>query len=103
MQLSEDEIIEEYAKQCGHCSRNTLLRYEYEFTCISCGYNVIKRKHELSKLQRKKIIFINRIKYAEHKLFCICVEVYKIHEGDDFDNIYKVFSELNIKLKKTSS
>ena len=28
--------------------------YEDEFTCISCGYNVIKRKHELSKFQRKE-------------------------------------------------
>ena len=54
MNLSADEIIEKYGKQCGHCSRNTLLPYEYEWTCISCGYNLIKRKHELSKIQRKK-------------------------------------------------
>ena len=54
MQLSEDEITYRYGKQCGHCNRNTLLPYEYEFTCISSGNNVIKRKHELSKVQRKK-------------------------------------------------
>ena len=59
MELSEDEIIKKYAKQCGHCSRNTLLPYKYEWTCVSCGYNVIKGKHELSKLQRKQINFIN--------------------------------------------
>ena len=41
-------------KHCGHCNRNTLLPYEYEFTCVSCGYNVINRKHELSKIQGKK-------------------------------------------------
>ena len=52
--LSEDEIIENYGKHCGHCNRNTLLPYEYEFTCFSCGYNVNKRKHENSKIQRKK-------------------------------------------------
>ena len=58
MQLPEDEIIEKNGKQCGNCNRKTLLPYEYEFTCMSCGYNVIKGKHELSKIQRKKI-FIN--------------------------------------------
>ena len=69
MDLTEDEIIEKYAKRCGHCNRNTLLPYEYEFTCFSCGNNVNKRKHELSKIQRKKINFINRLKYAEQKNF----------------------------------
>ena len=71
MEMTEDQTIEKYAKRCGHCKRNTLLPYEYEFTCIVCGYNVNKRKHELSKLQRKKIIFINRLKYAELKIFSI--------------------------------
>ena len=47
MELTEDQIIEEYAKHCGHCKRNTLLPYEFEFTCFSCGYNVNKRKHDL--------------------------------------------------------
>ena len=55
MELTEDQIIEKNAKNFGHCNRNTLLPYEYEFTCIACGYNVNKRKHELSKIQRKKI------------------------------------------------
>ena len=54
MNLTEDEIIQNYAKKCGHCNRHNLLPYEYEFTCFSCGYNVNKRKHELSKIQRKK-------------------------------------------------
>ena len=73
MELTEDEIIQNYAKCCGHCNRNTLLPYEYEFSCIECGYNINKRKHELSKIQRKKINFINRIKYAEQKnIFYLC-------------------------------
>ena len=54
MELIEEEIIQKYRKQCAHCSRNTLLPYEYELPCFSCGYNVNKRKHELSKIQRKK-------------------------------------------------
>ena len=100
MELTGDESIQKYAKQCGHCSRNTSLPYEYEFTCFSCGYNVNKRKHELSKIQRKKINFINRLKYAEQKIFCICVDLYQIYEGDDFNEIYKVLSTLkNKKLK----
>ena len=51
-----DEIIRKYGKQCRHCMRNTSLPYEYEFTCISCGYNVIKRKHKLLKYNEKKLI-----------------------------------------------
>ena len=54
MELSEDEIILKYAKYCGNCNGNTLLPYEYEWTCVSCGYNVIQRKHELIRIQRKK-------------------------------------------------
>ena len=100
MELTEDKIIQKYGKFCGHCKRNTLLPYEYEYTCFSCGYNVNKRKHELSKIQRKKINFINRLKYAEVKIFSICVEVYKIYEGDNYDEIYKILSTIkNKKLK----
>ena len=75
MELTEDENIQKHGEQCV---RNTSLPYEYELTCISWGYNVIKRKHELSKISREKINFINRLKYAEHKIFCICISVYKI-------------------------
>ena len=100
MELTEDQIIQKYAKNCGHCNRNTLLPYEYEFTCLSCGHNVNKRKNELSKIQRKKINFINRLKYAEQKIFCICIDVYKIYECNDYDEIYKILSTLkNKKIK----
>ena len=100
MELTENEIIEKHAKICGHCNRNTLLPYECEFTCFSCGFNINKRKHELSKMRRKKINFINRLKYSEQKIFCICIDVNKIYEGIDFDEIYKVLSTLkNKKLK----
>ena len=61
MELTEDEFIQKYGKLCRHCNRNTLLPYEYEFSCFSWWYNVNKRKHELSKIQRKKNIFINRL------------------------------------------
>ena len=99
MELTENENIQKYGKRCGHCNRNTLLPYDYEFTCFSCGYNINKRKHELSKIQRK-INFINRLKYAEQKIFCICIDLYMIYDGNNYDEIYKVLSTLkNKKLK----
>ena len=64
------------------------------FFCISCGYNVIKRKQQLSKIQRKRINFIERLKYAEHKKFGVCLDVCKIDESDDYDKICKVLSTL---------
>ena len=97
MELTEDQIIEKYEKHCEHCNRNTLIPYEYEFTCFSCGFNVNKRKHELSKIQRKKINFINRLKYAEQKTIFICIDFYMIYDGNDYDEIYKVLSILKNK------
>ena len=41
--------------------------------------------------------FINRLKYAEGKIFSICVDVYKNYEGDDFDKICKVLSTFKNK------
>ena len=90
MDLTEDEIIEKYGKNCGHCNQNTLLPYEYKWTCFSCGFNVIKRKHELSEIQRKRINFINRLKYAEVKIFSISVDLYKIYEGDDYGKMFEI-------------
>ena len=50
MELTEDEIMKKCAKQCLHCSQNTLLPYKYEWTCIACGYILTKRKQELSEI-----------------------------------------------------
>ena len=44
--------------------------------------------------------FINRLKYAEQKIFCICIDLYKIYDGNNYDEIYKVLSTIkNKKLK----
>ena len=56
MELSENETIERYPEQRLRCTRILLLPYEYEWTCFSCGYIVIKRKNQ-PKIQRKKIIY----------------------------------------------
>ena len=74
-----------------------LLPYEYGWCCISCGFYLIKRKHELTKIQRKKINFINRLNCSEHKIFCICVDVNKIYESNDYDKIYEIVSILKFK------
>ena len=103
MDLSEDKIIENYAKHCGHCNRNTLLPYECDWTCFSCGYNLFNRKNELSKKQRKKINFMNRLNYAEVKILSICVYVHKNYEGNDFDKINEVLSTLKKKKLKTNN
>ena len=102
MELLEDEIFATYGKHCCHCKRNTLLPYEYEWICVSCEYNVIKRKDELSKKQRKKR-FINRMKNAEQKIFCICFDVYKIYEGKDYDKICETLSTLKYKKLKINN
>ena len=70
---------------------------EYEYVCFSCGFNLIKRNHELTEIQRKRINFINRIKYAEFHFFCICVQVYKIFESNDFGKIYGVLATLKVE------
>ena len=50
MELIEDEIIKKYAKHCGHCNRNNLLPYEYELTCIACGFNVMRNENKTRTL-----------------------------------------------------
>ena len=77
-----------------HCTRNTFLAFENEYTCISCGYNVIKGKNELSKFSRKKINFVNRLECAQQNLFCICIAVYKIYEVNDINEISNVLSRI---------
>ena len=59
MELTEDQIFEKYAEQCRHCSRILLLPYEFEFICISCGLNLLKRKQEITKIQKKIILSID--------------------------------------------
>ena len=40
----------------------------------------MKRKNDLSKSSKQKLIFFKRLKYAERKRSCICKDVYKMHE-----------------------
>ena len=99
MELTKDQKIKKYGKKCMNCSLKTLFPYKFEYTSVSCGNNVIKRKKELTKKQRKKTSFINRLKYAELKTFCNCEDVYKLYECEDFDKVYEALSKLGKKLK----
>ena len=51
----------------------------------------------------KKINFINRLKYAAHKFFCICIDVYKIYEGEVYDEIYEFLSTLKNETLKINN
>ena len=68
MELTEDQMFEKFSKLCGHRSRNTLLHMNMKILVFRAD-NVIKRKHELSKIQRKNTIYIIRLNYAEGKKF----------------------------------
>ena len=53
MELTEVEKTEKNAIQWLHCTHNTLIPFEYEWTCFSCGYNVIEGKMKLQKTTKK--------------------------------------------------
>ena len=43
------------------------------------------------------------MKYAELKIFCICVDVKKVYEGDEYDKIYEILSTLTNKNLKVNN
>ena len=43
MDLTEDQVIEKYFKQCLYGIRNSLLLFELEYACVACGHNVVQR------------------------------------------------------------
>ena len=79
------------------CTRNMLLPYEYKWSCVLCGYNVIRPKHDFRKIFKEKTNFINRLKYAKLKIFCICLDEYRLFEGDIKDKLSEGVSELQKK------
>ena len=69
----------------NHVIEKQLLPYAFEWTCLICGLNIIKQKHELTLNQRKKITFSSRIKYAERKIIAICTDIIQIYDGHDYE------------------
>ena len=58
---------------------------------------IVDKIHEIISFKQNKWLekkinfnldFFNRLKHAEQKMFCICVDVYEIYEGDDYDKIF---------------
>ena len=69
-----------------------------------CCFHMKNENMNSLKFNEKKINFINRLKYAEQKIFCICIEVYQLYEGNDYDKICEILSTLkNKKLQKIPS
>ena len=60
-----------------HCTRNTILPYECEWTCIASGYNVMKRKNELTKTQRRENRQYQSIELSCRKRLYVFVKIYK--------------------------
>ena len=81
-----------------HCTQNNLPPHQNEFTCIACGYNVIKSELNFEKC-REKNSFFNRIKYARHEKTCNCINAYIIYESIDFNKVLENLSKL--KNRKT--
>ena len=69
MKLTEKEIIQTYGQHCMHCTKDTLQPYEDEYSCVACGIIIARTKNQLLQIQRKKIYFTNRLKYAEKEMF----------------------------------
>ena len=95
MELTEDEILQKYAKQCPSCNRNGLLPYAYEWIYIFCNYNIIKQKHELTKEQKRQT-FSLRLKYAEKNLLYL-FDIMQIYDGEDYDKMLRCLSRLKNK------
>ena len=53
MELTQDDTIPKIDKQCKHCKLNTLLPYEYEWTCIASCSNIIQKKICWKKFNEK--------------------------------------------------
>ena len=74
-----------------HMSMNGLV-FPVDIVFLNESMNSLKYKENIN--------FIERIEYAEEKLFSICVDVFKNYEGDDYNKIYEVLStSKNKKLK----
>ena len=59
-----DEDVAGSPTLCRRYNRNALFEYEFEFTCLVCGFNVVRTKNQLTKTQKKIVNFKGRLTYA---------------------------------------
>ena len=45
MQVTDDQILENFAEQTLHSTRNGPIPFENGWSCISCEYNKIKQQN----------------------------------------------------------
>ena len=69
-----------------HCLRNAILPDDYEWTCFSCGFNVMKQNNQLTISPGNKLNLFDGIKCSEKKMFVNCTDKSRICEGDDNEN-----------------
>ena len=50
-----------------------------------------------------RINFINRLKYAELKIFSICVDVFKTYDDNEYNKTFEVLSTLKKKKLKLNN
>ena len=89
MDLTEDEIIKKTEKNVDFAIE--ILFYHTNMNLLAYRVDIMQSEENTNLLnvsEKKK--FINRLKYAEHKIFCICIQVYKIYAGDVFDKMYEI-------------
>ena len=95
--LQKMKLIKKMEKNCMHCTRNSFSPYEHEWTCLSWGYNVIKREKLTLKNPTKKLNFINRLKFSQHNIICICIDVYDVYENVFSKKISKFHQDEKMK------
>ena len=70
---------------------------QYEWSCYFCNYNIMKQNHELTLTQRKRLKFSSRLKYAEKKLIVFASDVMQIYDGEDYNRMLEVLSQIKNK------
>ena len=77
-----------YATICVSCNRRFFIEFPYEHRCLICNAKAVKKKRELTKIQKKRQAkFSSRFKYAELKISVICMDIMRIHRESNLNLI----------------
>ena len=72
---------------------------------LACHVDITQSKENMNSLKynAKETIFINGLKYAEKKVFCISVDLCQIYDGIEYNKLFEVLSTLkNKELKRNN-
>ena len=59
--------------------------------------DITKLNENTNSLELNEKKFIIGLKFAELKILCICIDVSKVYEGNEFDKIYEFLSTIKDK------